>query len=129
MRLALVSVLMLAACAASPRPSGSIQFIGEATGEVGETIRLHDLSIHTTQVLEDSRCPAEVQCVWAGRVVVRAQIRGQGWSRTEDMELGRGIALEDARALRLSAVSPDRSQGAPPQTDAYRLTWSLGPGD
>jgi hypothetical protein len=129
MRLALVSVLMLAACAGSPQPGGPVHFNGEAMGGVGETIRLHDLSIRTTEVLEDSRCPAEVQCVWAGRVVVRAEIRGQGWSRTEDLELGRGIALEDARALRLSTVTPSRSQGAPPQAGAYRLTWSLGPGD
>ena len=39
MRLALVPVLMLAACAASPQPGGPIHFSGEATGGVGETIR------------------------------------------------------------------------------------------
>lgn len=129
MRLALVPVLMLAACAASPQPSGPVHFDGEATGGLNQTLRLHDLSIRAMQVVEDSRCPTGVQCVWAGRVIVRTEIRGQGWSRVEDMELGRGIALEDARALRLSAVEPGRMQGAERASAAYRFTWSLGPGD
>lgn len=129
MRLALVPVLLLAACAASPQPSGPVHFDGEATGGLNQTVRLHDLSIRATQVVEDSRCPTGVQCVWAGRVVVRTEIRGQGWSRVEDLELGRGIALEDARALRLSAVAPTRVQGAEPVGASYRFTWTLGPGD
>lgn len=129
MRLALVSVLMLAACAATPQSSGPVYFDGEATGGVNQTIRLHDLSIRATEVVEDSRCPTDVQCVWAGRVVVRTEIRGQGWSRLEDMELGRGIALEDARSLRLSTVAPAPIQGAQPASATYRFTWSLGPGD
>ena len=129
MRLALIPVLMLAACAAPPQAPGPVRFDGEATGAVNQTIRLHDLSIRATRVVEDSRCPTGVQCVWAGRVVVRAEIRGQGWSRVEDMELGCGIALEDARSLRLSAVAPARAQGAEPASATYRFTWSLGPGD
>ena len=129
MRLALVPVLMLAACAASPQPSGPVHFDGAATGGLNQTVRLHDLTIRATQVVEDSRCPTGVQCVWAGRVVVRTEIRGQGWSRVEDLELGRGIALEDARALRLSAVEPARNQGAEPAGTTYRFTWTLGPGD
>lgn len=129
MRLALIPVLMLTACAASPQGPGPVHFDGEATGGLNRTIRLHDLSIRATEVVEDSRCPTGVQCVWVGRVVLRTEIRGQGWSRVEDMELGRGIALEDARSLRLSAVEPARTQGAEPPGAAYRFTWTLGPGD
>lgn len=128
MRPALLAPLLLMACAPAPAP-GPMQFSGEASGGVGSVIRLHDLTIRPVEILEDSRCPQGVRCVWAGRVTARVEIGGRGWSRSETMELGRGVALEDARALRLSAVSPARLQGQPPEPDDYRLTFTLGPGD
>lgn len=40
------------------------------------------------RVIEDSRCPPEVQCIQAGRLVVRATVLGGGWSREIDLTLG-----------------------------------------
>ena len=90
---------------------------------------LHDVEITPIAVLEDSRCPVEVQCVHAGFLRVRVEIRTWREARTETMELNRGLALEDARSLRLTDAAPVRRQGEPPAPGDYRLTFTMGPGD
>lgn len=45
---------------------------------LGETISLHGTQITFSEVLEDSRCPREVQCVWAGRARVKITIAMDG---------------------------------------------------
>ena len=133
MRLALIPVLMLTACAASPQapgPSGSGYFSGQGTVGLDEAIRIANLRIIPVAIVEDSRCPADVQCVWAGRLIARVMIQSPDFAtRTEAMELGRGIALEDARSLTITAAEPVRRSGDSITPDAYRLTFTLGPGD
>ncbi len=76
-------VLALAGCRshaaqADPIEAGLDQeFVLHGAQEV--TIRGADLRLRFTDVLEDSRCPAEVECFWTGqaRIAVVAQ-QGQG---------------------------------------------------
>ncbi|WP_051957546.1 hypothetical protein [Altibacter lentus] len=35
---------------------------------LGETVHIGDISITFREVLEDSRCPKDVNCIWAGRI-------------------------------------------------------------
>ena len=61
-------------------------------------------------IVEDSRCPADVVCVWAGRVVIRAEVRtGQG-KKVMTLELGQPVELADG-ALMLHDVRPGKRQG------------------
>jgi len=76
-------VLALAGCQshaaqADPIEAGLDQkFVLQGAQEV--TIRGADLRLRFTDVLEDSRCPAEVECFWTGqaRIAVDA-LQGQG---------------------------------------------------
>ncbi|MBR9859321.1 hypothetical protein GYB22_00935 [bacterium] len=43
----------------------------------GETEKVDDLKIQFTSVLEDSRCPEEGTCTWAGRVIVELVLNQQ----------------------------------------------------
>ena len=45
---------------------------------LGETVEIGDVSVKFTEVLEDSRCPEGVTCVWAGRVRVLVDISEEG---------------------------------------------------
>ncbi len=119
--------MALAACASGPTQPTA--FNGEATARLGETARIGDVSIRPVEVVQDSRCPVDVQCIHAGFFHVRVEIRTAREARTEVMELRRGIALEDARSLRLTEVTPAR-RTAPEQGPLdYRMTFALGPGD
>lgn len=129
MRLVLVACLALTACAATPPGGTPTVFDGQATGRLGETIRIGDVAIRPLEVLEDSRCPEDVNCVHAGFFRVRVEIRTDREQRTEVMDLRQGIALEDARRLALTGVAPGRRAQPPPDLRPYRLTFTLGPGD
>ena len=77
------------------------------------------------RVIEDSRCPVDVQCVWAGRLVVRATVMGGGWSRQIDLTLGMPVNVADG-ALTLVAASPAQRVDARPAKDsAYRFTFAF----
>jgi len=128
MRLALLATLALTACA-TPPPSQPVVFDGSATARLGQTVRIGDVAIRPLEILDDSRCPADVQCVQAGFFRVRVNITTAHEDRTEIMQLGRGLALEDARSLRLTGVEPTRGGGPPPLPGTYRMTFTLGPGD
>ncbi len=44
----------------------------------GETVKLKDVSIKFLEVVEDSRCPTGVECIWAGRAIVKVQVTFNG---------------------------------------------------
>jgi len=129
MPLALCLVLSLGACASRPIPVGPTVFNGEATAGLNQTAVIGDVRIRPLEVLEDSRCPEDVNCVHAGFFRVRVEIHTAREARTEVMEWNRGLALEDARSLRLTAISPRQRHSEPPDPRPYRLTFTLGPGD
>lgn len=62
---------------------------GVAAAGVGETADLGGgLTIRPLSLIEDSRCPADVVCVWAGRLRLRALVAGE----TLELTLGEPLA-------------------------------------
>ena len=45
---------------------------------LGETIQVENHSITFKEVLEDSRCPTGVNCVWAGRAKISVEVSKEG---------------------------------------------------
>jgi len=92
---------------------------------LGQTAFVDGPKVRADRVIEDSRCPVDVQCVWAGRLVVRATVMGGGWSRQIDLTLGMPVNVADG-ALTLVAASPARRVNARPAKDsAYRFTFAF----
>ena len=84
------------------------------TADLGNGLRVRPL-----EVLEDSRCPQDARCVWAGRLRLRVNVEGVGEREIVDD----GGAMQTPRgALALVAISPgpwtDWPEGAKP---AYRF--------
>lgn len=84
------------------------------TADLGNGLRVRPL-----EVLEDSRCPQNARCVWAGRLRVRVNVEGAGEREVSDD----GGAVQTPRgSFSLVAISPgpwtDWPEGAKP---AYRL--------
>lgn len=117
MRSMLFAALALAACAQTPGPAPAPQselarqiladnarLDNELRGEgvvaagIGETANLGGgLTVRPLDVIEDSRCPANVTCVWAGRLRLRAQVSGV----VRDLTLG-----EPSNGVVLAVVKP-----------------------
>ena len=49
---------------------------GVVTARLGQTVRLGEVGVRPVAVAEDSRCPHDVECVWAGRLRLRVSISG-----------------------------------------------------
>jgi hypothetical protein len=60
--------------------------------------------VRPDQVIEDSRCPADVQCIHAGRLVLRATVIGGGWSKQLDLTLGAPTAVADGMLTLVDAT-------------------------
>jgi hypothetical protein len=99
---------------------------GIVAAGIGETADLGGgLTVRPLAVIEDSRCPNNVACIWAGRLRLRANISG------EDIELTLGQAISTQHgSVTLTVVSPGpwaewpvAELGAKP---AYRFGFTRG---
>lgn len=113
----LLSLAILTGCAAGVPGGGPVR--------LGQIAAISGPSIRPDRVIEDSRCPSNTQCVWAGRLIVRATVMGGGWSRQLDLTLGMPVHVADG-SLTLVAVTPvpranDQGGTSPP----YRFTFAF----
>lgn len=117
-RTAFLIALALAACATVPAASaGPTAGFGQVARTVGPRVR-------PISLIEDSRCPIDVRCVWAGRVRILAEItlRGGGETLRREMTLGEPIAIDNGR-LTLAAVEPEKVAATSSNRPPYRLTF------
>ena len=54
----------------------------------GETVVLKGVSIKFLEVVEDSRCPEGVNCIWAGRAIVKVEVTSNGKSEEKTLIFG-----------------------------------------
>ena len=94
------------------------------TAGLSQTAYIYGVQVRPIAVVEDSRCPINVMCVWAGRLVVRAEIRGAGWRQTRDLELSVPQAVGEYRVA-LMAAEPSKQAGATIDPGAYRFTFAV----
>jgi hypothetical protein len=98
--------LMLAALAgcATPgagRPAAAAPAV--ATAGLGERVRVGDVRVLPLAVLEDSRCPERVACIWAGRLRLTALL--SGLPGEAELLLGTPHALPGGGTLTLIAAT------------------------
>ena len=78
---------------------------------LGSTFVAGTMRITPTAVIEDSRCPARVACVWAGRVVVRVTISSLTAKLTREMTIGEPVSI-GGKDVVLTAVTPAKTTRA-----------------
>ena len=99
---------------------------GTMVAHLNEEVRFGDISVKPLQILEDSRCPLDVECVWAGRIRVRVSVSGVG---APVMELNQPVTVTGGVQLSLVAVAPPNWQTPPPGVDPHappRFAFRLG---
>jgi hypothetical protein len=72
------------------------------------------LSVTFLQLVEDSRCPADVNCIWAGNARIKLRIAKPG-QRSQIIELDSNGPAASAKAfgheIRLARLTPERRTG------------------
>jgi hypothetical protein len=112
------AAIALSACATGPRAGPPIRADGMAA--FGETTRVGRLTVTPQALVEDSRCPINARCVWAGRVVLKTRIEGAGWRETIDLTLGKPAAIHGSWVM-LVTVKPDKLAGTATPPGDYRF--------
>ncbi|HEY0627770.1 MAG TPA: hypothetical protein VGD23_00410 [Sphingomicrobium sp.] len=113
-----VALICLAGCATVPP--------AQAEGPVGlgQVAYTNGLRVRPVAIVEDSRCPALVRCVWAGRLVVRSEVVGGRWREVRDLELGKPQQIADG-ALTLVRAEPQKAAPGDIAPGAYRFTFDF----
>lgn len=120
--------VLLAGCT-HPRPTGPVPGTdeqGEITLALGESRLLNaDVSVTFGRVGEDSRCPANVQCITAGNAVVSLLIQERG-EHSETLQLNTHSnprsKTEEGMRFEVVSLSPlPRAGEGPPSNYVVRL--------
>ena len=104
-----------------PALAGCISFHtvrdGIARGRIGETVQVGAVAVTPTRVIEDSRCPAGVQCIWAGQVRIAVTL---GDGAAAELTQGEAAAVTGG-TVTLVEVYPERRKDWTIYPDEYRF--------
>ena len=122
--IALPAAIALSACAttaAAPLPDGSDVALGERAYVDGPIVQ-------PVEVVEDSRCPMNARCVWAGRVRVKMLwLRGNGEKQPFEVTLGEETQLADGK-FTLESVRPEKMTNVTIKPSDYRFSFRFAGG-
>ena len=127
-RVPLAVLVALTACAAqSPPPQAARPADDPALsyGGLNQDIRVGGLNVRPLAVTEDSRCPVNVTCIWAGRLVLRLRVSGMSGDRV--VSTMAPLELPGGGALELASVTPARMAGRPGTPASYRFGFRRRP--
>lgn len=108
---------MLASCASNGPSEGPVR--------LGQTAFVSGPKVRADRIIEDSRCPGNVQCVWAGRLVLAATVFGGGWSKQVELTLGVPVDVADGKLTLVGAVPAPRTGKQQGKPAAYRFTFNF----
>jgi hypothetical protein len=101
--------LLLLGCAAAPEPApmpAPAPAEGRATLRLGEEARIGAVRVRAMRLVEDSRCPVNVQCVHAGTVRLAVTLNQDGEAREVVLRDNEPQRLGGEQWIELSAVCP-----------------------
>lgn len=113
----LLVLLALSSCTTVPQRD----YANGPTAPLNEVANLDGLTVRPIAVIEDSRCPASVQCVWAGRVRISAEVGGEG---TRELTLGESLTLSGG-TLTLVDVRPSKRTPEAIAPRDYQFTFTF----
>lgn len=93
---------------------------GLTWARLGQTVNVGGPRVTPLRVIEDSRCPVNVQCVWAGQVRLSVRIETGAGATTRELTSGKPEPVADG-SLTLTAVEPATRSDATIAPDSYRF--------
>lgn len=121
----LAAAFALSACATT---RGQTTLADPGNVALGQRAYADGPIIQPVAVLEDSRCPMNARCVWAGRVRVKMLwLRGNGEKQPFEVTLGEATPLADG-SITLESVRPDKMTNVVLKPADYRFSFRFDGG-
>ena len=121
---ALAALSLTAACAVIPE-APIVETLPAAEGTavpLGKAVEVGALAVEPLRIIEDSRCPINARCIWAGRLVIEANIAGYSWGEIARVTLGEPHTTHGV-TLVLTSGSPAPETGGTIPPEDYRFTF------
>ena len=123
---AIASPALVTACVVVPEPYSTPPAPQGSAVALGQSVRVGAVTVTPKSVVEDSRCPIDARCVWAGRLVVKTQIEGRtregAWRDAADMRLGETYGTH-GQVIALISGEPAKTTEHETQPTEYRFTY------
>ena len=118
--------IALAACVVVPEPNSTLPAPAGTPVALGQSVRVGDVSVTPVSVVEDSRCPINARCVWAGRLVVETRIDGQTsagpWRDRANIRLGETYGTH-GQVIALVSGEPGKTTDRETRPEEYRFVY------
>ena len=116
------TALLLAGCV-----TARVNEDGSVDARLGQTVNVGGPRVTSLEVLEDSRCPMEARCIWAGRVRLSVRISTGAGSEVRELASDKPLQVADGQ-LELANVMPPRSVRGPIKPGDYRFSFRFSGG-
>ena len=113
--LALTAVLLAGCVTTRSNDDGSVD------ARLGQTVNVGGPRVTPLAVLEDSRCPMEARCIWAGRVRLSVRVTTGVGSTVRELATDKALQVADGQLV-LQGVMPPRSTQRTIAPSDYRFT-------
>jgi hypothetical protein len=100
---------------------------GSVDARLGQTINVGGPKVTPLAVLEDSRCPIEARCIWAGRVRLSVRVTTGAGSEVRELASDKPLQLADGQLILQSTMPPRSTQHTLVPGD-YRFTLKFSGG-
>jgi hypothetical protein len=94
------------------------------SGKLGQTITFAGVNGTLKEVVEDSRCPIGVQCIWAGTVRVKVHFSYGSLAQDVTLTLGQPFTMY-GYTITLTDVKPEKKAGVTISPADYIFTFSI----
>lgn len=116
----------LSACATTPPPE-PVNVDGIVRATMNQRVYVDGPHVTPLKVLEDSRCPINARCVWAGRVRLEVKIDLGSRSEIREITSSQPIHVADGQ-LALVEVEPGLLAGGQAKPEQYRFGFTFAGG-
>ena len=119
--LALTAVLIAGCVTTRTNNDGSVD------AKLGQTVNVGGPKVTPLVILEDSRCPMEARCIWAGRVRLSVRVTTGAGTTVRELASDRPLQVADGQLVLQSIMPPRSSQRTLAPSD-YRFTFKFSGG-
>ncbi len=115
-------VIALTGCVTTTKAGADRQNV-----QLGQTAYVGGMRVQPVAVLEDSRCPKNVRCVWAGQVRLKMLWIKPSGDEPFELTLGEPKLLADDK-ITLTMVKPEKTTNGQTTSADYRFSFDFGGG-